>query len=303
MTSFRIGYERSLYQSFSGTSAIHAQQRDLAKVREEMVTGLKVNRPSDNPVAFEQARNAATLTDRYTNYLSSVENARMWVDRTEQSLDHLNELLAQAKEEGLRAANSFRSNTDLDAIAARLEGLLAEMVDTMNTKSGNEHLFAGARTGLPPFDANGQPTADVQDLGGARVRQIGPGSPMQINVSGEQLFNVNADLTLTAGIQGLIDAIRDRDMDAMSSSIGDVETSREHVALLGTETGSRARRLSLAETNLREATLISEADRSRHEDADMIDTAMRLQKSQAGLQAAMQVTAMSLQTSILDFLR
>lgn len=303
MTSFRIGYERSLYQAFSGTSAIHAQQRELAAVREQLASGLRINRASDDPVAFDRARNADALTDRYATYLQSIENSRMWVDRTEQSLDHLNEILAQATEEGLRAANSFRSDTDLDAIAARLEGLLAEMVDTMNARSGKEYVFAGTRTGLSPFGADGQPTANLADLQGARLRPIGPGEPMQINIDGARLFEVNDNVTITGAIQNMIAAIRDRDEDAISAAIGGTETAREHIALLVTESGSRARRLTLAESSIRESHLLSEADRSRHEDADMIDTAVRLQRAEAGLQAAMQVTARTLQTSILDYLR
>lgn len=303
MTSFRIGTERSLYQAFSGPSTLHGKQRELAIAQERWSTGLKVNRPSDDPVAYEQGRLATSRLDQYATYLSSIDNSRMWVDRTEQALGHMNEILAQATEEGLRAANSFRSESDLAAIASRLEGLLDELVDTMNTKQGNEFVFGGSRTSLAPFGPDGLPTADIADLSGSRLRPIGPGAPMQINISGDRLFEVNDDVSIVGSIQNMIDAIRTRDMDGISASIAETELSREHVARLGTETGSRARRLTLAETSMREATLLTEAERSRHEDSDMIDTAIRLQKAEAGLQAALQVTARSLQRSILDYLR
>jgi flagellar hook-associated protein 3 FlgL len=303
MSSFRIGYERSLYQAASGPPALHVHQRELAAARERLMTGLAVNRPSDDPIAYEQGRNAASMSARYETYLQSIETSRMWVDRTEQALNHMNEILAQATEEGVRAANSFRSESDLDAIASRLEGLLAELVDTMNTKQGTEFVFGGTRTGLSPFDTDGLPTADLEDLAGARTRPIGPGQPMQVNVTGEQLYQVSDDLTITGAIQEMIEAIRDRDLERISNAIGDTEEAREHIARLGTETGSKARRLTLAETSTREASLLSEAERSRHEDADMIETAVRLQRAEASLQAALQVTARSLQTSILDYLR
>jgi flagellar hook-associated protein 3 FlgL len=303
MTSFRVGYERSLYQAFSGPSSLHGKQRDLAIAQERLATGLKVNRPSDDPVAYGQGRLATSSIDQYATYLASIDNSRMWVDRTEQALNHMNEILTQATEEGLRAANSFRSESDLDAIASRLEGLLAELVDTMNTKQGNEFVFGGSRTGLAPFGPDGLPTANLVDLSGSRLRSIGPGAPMQINISGDRLFEVNGNVSIVGSIQNMIDSIRDRDLNAISDSVADAELAREHVAILGTESGSRSRRLTLAETSMREATLLTEAERSRHEDADMIDTAIRLQKAEAGLQAALQVTARSLQTSILDYLR
>lgn len=301
MTSFRIARERSLYQSFDAR-AVQARQAQLAKLREQ-AGGLRVNRPSDDPAAFGQARRMEQMIGRYDTHLRTISSSRDWVNHTEQALGHLVEVFAQASEEGIRAASDSRSESDRLLIASRLEALLGEAIDSLNARNGSEYLFAGNRTGAAPFDADGEPTGTQVELGGARMRDIGPDASIQINITGSRLNDEPSGNGIAGTLRNLIDAVRSGDSSAMQTALGDVDHAREHVATLITDAGNTARRLTLAESNLREANLLAESRRSELEDTDLLENLLAIQRAETSLQAALQVTARTVQHSILDFLR
>ena len=301
MTSFRIARERSLYQSFDAR-AVQARQAELARLREQS-GGLRVNRPSDDPAAFGQARRMEQMVGRYDTYLRTISSSRDWINHTERALGQLVEVFVQVSEEGVRAANDTISTTDRELIASRLESLLGEAVDSLNARHGNEYLFAGNRTGTAPFDADGNPTGDATELGGTRKRDIGPGSEIDINISGTRLNNDPSGHGIAGTLRNLVDAVRAGDQALMQSALEDVTSVRDHVSSLVTDTGNTARRLTLAEDNLREANLLAESRRSEIEDIDLLENLLAIQRAETSLQAALQVTARTIQHSILDFLR
>jgi flagellar hook-associated protein 3 FlgL len=303
MNSVQLSREHGLYTAFSDR-AIQARQRELARLSEQIGTGKRVNRASDDPSSFAQARRMDVLTERYTQYQRSIDAARSWTDSTQKSLDDLAELFTRAHEAGLRASNGSLNASDGEIIAKELEALYTEVLDTLNTKSGEEYLFAGSRTTVTPFTEDGV-TGEVEYNGNAngRKRTIGHDLSMNINISGDRIHDTGAGYTITESLQNLIDSIRAGDPAAVSTALGQVEQSRDHVVDLGAEAGTLASRLSLAEDQLTDAMLTVESRRSELEDADVAELFMLFQKEQTGLTAALQSAASILQTSIMDYLR
>ena len=304
MSSFRISRERSLYQSLD-LKHIRQHQTTQARLNEQMTSGKRVNRPSDDPSAFMRAQSMSQMTARHEAYLDSVADARGWVAQTESALDHMVEILTQASVEANRAVGDSRWTGDRVAIANRLESLRDELIDTMNTTHNGEHIFGGNRTSRPPFE---WPLPDplespAPNLSGARIRDIGPTTSLQINIPGSELATLDDGTSILEAMQILIDSVRESDSDEMRRGFGLVNDSLDHVATLTTTAGSTARRLTLAENNLRDAALLTEARRSELEDTDALDAILQLHRSETGLQAALQVTARTIQSSILDFLR
>jgi flagellar hook-associated protein 3 FlgL len=301
MPSVNLSRERSLYKSFTD-HALQARQKDMARLQEQLTTGLRVNRPSDDPSSFGQARHLEALAQRYNQFQRSVAAARTWVDQTQQALGDLAELYTQSYEEGLRISNGIFSDGDREAAAKRLEGLLDTIVDRLNARSGDEYLFAGSRTTVKPFD-NGGAVVAYQGNDGGRTRHIGRELSINVNIDGARLNNTGAGFTITESLENLIDAVRSGVPANMETALGQVTTSRDHVIDLGGEAGSIGTRLHIAETQLVDAALLVEGRRSKLEDADFAEAMMDLQKTQTGLQASLMVAASVLQTSILDYLR
>ena len=316
MAAVNMARERSLYNQNARQSAPRLQ-RDISQLREQMSTGKRVNRPSDDPGAYEVAEQMRRLGNTYTRHEESIAAARPWVDHTQETLDQLGELFTQAQEEGLRAANDVRSDEDRESIAQRLESLKGEVVDQLNAKYDGEYLFAGNKTTTKPFADDGQPANPDTDppgvdgdsidkyegIDGERIRSIGPGRTLKVNVMGEELHEMSGDRTITGTLDELITAVRSGDVTDMQTALGNVEDARDHVIDKGAKAGDISRRLTAAKEQLEAAGLNAEERRSQAEDTDYLETVTALQQKQTSLQAALKATADTLQTSLMDFLR
>lgn len=304
MPTINLARERALYTAFSD-HAIQSRQMELARLQEQLSSGQRIRRASDDPSAFTEARQMELLTNRFAQYSRSISASQTWVTRTESNLDDLAELFTEAYEQGVRVNNATLSAGDREAEAQKLESILVNIVDIMNAREGEEFIFSGSRTTVKPFvqDAGPPPTVTYNGNSGARERHIGRDLSMTINIDGNALQTMGNGYTITEAVQGLIDGVRAGDPVAIDAAIGQVAGARDHVIDLGGQAGAMANRLTLAQTQLRDASHLAESRRSEMEDLDFAEALTKFQKSQMGLQAAVQVASSVLNTTLLDYLR
>lgn len=302
MSTVNMARERSLYADSSKRN-MTTLQRDISRLREQMTTGRRINRPSDDPDAYAVAEQMKTLRSQYARHEASIEAARPWVDQTQETLDRMAELFTRAQEEGVRAATDSRSSDDRDAIAESLRSLRDEVVDQLNTKHNGEYLFAGTRTGDKPFDNTGQPVVDHNAISGKRQRSIGPDQDLTVNINGKELHQMGGGQTIVGALDDLITAVDSDNVGDIQNELQTLEAARDQVVDQGAKIGSVSKRLSAAEEQLQSATLNVERQRADAEDTDYLETVSALQQKQTQLQAALRATASTLQTSLVDFLR
>jgi len=297
--SIRIAREQSVYAQ-NANASLATLRRDLAGLQEQLATGLRVNRPSDDPSAYAQARRLESLDQRYAQYGRAIGDARLWANQTGDELDTLTERFTEAYEEGLRALNDTLNEGDREAVADRIDALLAEVVDGLNAKSGGEYLFAGNRSTTEPFAEDGTPTGD---LSGDRVRQVGPSTDLVINVTGERVLDTGEGFTITESLRTLAATLRGDDTVSLDDAVGQVITARDHLIDVAADSGTVARRLDHTELYLQDASIEANRRRAELEEADYVETITRFQQVQTSLEAALRTTASTVQTTLLDYLR
>lgn len=303
MRPLSLSLERSL-AARTPDRAVSTLQRTLAGLQEQVTTGLRVNRPSDDPTSFERARYFEAQSTRIDGHLRTVGAGRLWVDETGAALADLADFAATAQTIGVQGRNDALGADEREALANRVESLRAQAIDRLNAEVDGEYLFAGNRTGQRPFDDTGAPTTgDLADLAGRRVRRIGPNVDLALNVSGERAQTLPDGTLATDALQGLADALRANDGPAITTALEQVTATRDHFIELESESGETSKRLLDAEAQLSDAFVRSEAQRSEYEEADMFEVATGLQKTQSHLEAALQTVASVRQRSLLDYLR
>lgn len=303
MRPLSLSLERSL-ASRTPDRAVGALQRRLAGLQEQVTTGLRVNRPSDDAVAFERARAFEAESARIQGHLETVGASRLWADETGAALADLSDFAATAQTIGVQGRNDALGADERGALAARVESLLAQAVDRLNAEVDGESLFAGNRTDQRPFNDDGTPsTGALADFGGRRVRRIGPNVDLALNVSGERVQTLPDGGLATDSFRALADALRADDGPAITAALESMTATRDHYLALEAEAGETSSRLTEAEGQLSEADLRAQARRSELEDADFFEVAAGLQKTQGHLDAALKTVAAVRQRSLLDYLR
>ena len=292
-------------------------RRDIASLSEQLSTGRRINRPSDDAAGFEQARKLEAFNNEVKQHQRSIDSSLHWINTTQDTLDGISEQFAEAYEQGVQGANDTLNADDRAALADQLRGIKDTVIDELNTKVGDEYLFAGNATQDEPFDtATGEPNAGPDDysrIDGERTRFVGPGQKLKINMTGQEVHQVDAGPPSTSIIDALDSMIDALDpptpfatptdqQNAIQNALGELEQARDHVIDRTAEAGTIARRLDLADTRLSDLSLRTEARRSEIEDTDLAETLTELQSKQTNLQAALKVTASVKQTSLIDFL-
>jgi flagellar hook-associated protein 3 FlgL len=319
MANVSIASNSSVYSGVI-SDEVPRLQRDISRLREQISSGKRINRPSDDPSSFATAERMKTLGNQLARREESIASARTFVDRTQQELDGLADLFTRAREDGVRAADDTRSADDRAAIANELRSIKGEVVDRMNSTQDGEYIFAGNRTDTQPFGADGSANdaapinGSLDALDGDRTRPIGKNQDLTINVDGKALAQYDTDggdpETITGALDNLIKAVDPADNSPpsgppdpdISTALGEVEDALDHVISKGSEAGAIGRRLSTAQEQVEAASLEANERRSDAEDTDLATAISELQQRQTQLQAAFQATSSSQQTSLVNFL-
>lgn len=319
MANVSIASNSSVYSGVI-SDEVPRLRRDISRLREQVSSGTRINRPSDDPDGFAMAERMETLGNQLARRKEAIADAQPFVDRTQQELDGLADLFTRAREKGVQAADDSRNDSDRASIAQELRSIKDEVVDRMNAQHDGEYIFAGNRTDTKPFKENGEP--DYTDgatppnpthdpIDGDRTRPIGKNQDLTVNIDGKELDQYGTTAsgdpkTITGALDDLIHAVDPKDNTGSDPDIrpalGEVEDALDHVIDKGAKAGMIGRRLSTAQEQIEMASLNAKERQSDAEDTDLASALSELQQKQTQLQAALRVTASSQQTSLVDYL-
>ncbi len=274
----------------------------LAQYQEQMSSGKRINRVSDDPVVAKIALGYRQGAFESGKYLDNVNKATSFMTATDSTLGEMSQILDQVKQLGVQGANGSQDATSRRALAQSIDSYLDRTVDLANTVHDGRYLFSGTATLQKPFARNAAGTGvdysgnlDTFDV------SIGPGAQATVNQNGNELFKGQTDIFKT--LTDLRDALTQNDTAAISGSLAGVDAAAERVNDLHGAMGGRMQRLDLARNQLERTKSYLEELTSQVEDVDLADTYSKFNLANTALQAGLRAGASVLQTSLVDFLR
>ena len=148
----------STAQAFdSGIDALSKRQIDLQNLQEEMTTGKRVAKASDDPAAAARAERAMASVDRTTTSQRAVDASKVAMTQVESTLGSAGDLMQQARELVVSAGNGSYTDTERAGIANQLQGIRSQLLTLANQDDGaGTYLFGGQGSTQKPFiDAPG----------------------------------------------------------------------------------------------------------------------------------------------------
>lgn len=126
-------------------------QTNLSRVQEALASGKKVNRPSDEPIAYEQIMKFRTVLHNIAKRSLSVHEAASRLNLSESVIGSAETIALRGKEIALQERNATSSAATRQAVAKEVHQLLLSLVDTANTKINERYLFSGFETQTAAF--------------------------------------------------------------------------------------------------------------------------------------------------------
>ncbi len=279
---------------------LQANLQRLEQTQNELSSGKRLRKPSDDPAAVGRALIYRTDLATGTQYLSTIQSSLDWLNANETALASMTENLQRVRELAVQGGNDTLDQNGMADIAAEVDQLLQHMVSLGNADLRGQRLFAGLKTDANPFTLNAGPPTTVTYNGdaGQMVREIDRGVTVTINIPGST-FLPAAFTALT----NLRDHLRAADSAAVRADISSVDAALGGVLAARGNVGALTNRVQAAQD--RQEGLNAEIQKllSNVEDTDFTDAITRAAAQENVYKAALGVGAKAIQSSLLDYLR
>ncbi len=116
----------------------------------QMSTGKKITRPSDDPVIAIRSLKLNSTVDKIDQfYEKNAADADSWLDLTRSALSTVMDVLKDVRSDILKARSNYNQVKDRDAVIKNLKMAIDEIYSTGNADSAGRSVFTGYRTDMP----------------------------------------------------------------------------------------------------------------------------------------------------------
>jgi flagellar hook-associated protein 3 FlgL len=282
----------------TANSSLSTDMAALQSITEKVSSSKQLNRPSDNPADVRSAVGLRDTLAQLDQFGRNIDSANSKVSAMDTALAASGDLLQRANELAIEGANGTLSAEQRQSISAEVAQLTEALAQDASAKVGDEYVFSGFRVDRAPFQVTGPgQVGSYQGDQGVVVARIGLASTMQVNLSGDAVFQP----AITALTQLQADLNDGRPVQ--QTTIGQIGAALQTLLQARATVGARANRLDDAKSSQQDLVTSNQALLSQLEDTDMPSAITELTKRQTTYQATLAVTAKVMQTSLLDYLR
>jgi flagellar hook-associated protein 3 FlgL len=180
-------------------------QVSLSDIQQQLSSGKKLLRPSDDPVGATQV---IRLTEEIAQINQYKKNSNLLINSLEQEetiLRSVNTGIDRARVLMLQSGNGIVGSNDRKAIATEMSQIKEQLFALMNSQNpADEYIFAGYQSASPAFSFNPSAAGDKYSFegdGGENKIQISDNVKQQMNNSGLDVFE-NVLSRLTSSVSG-----------------------------------------------------------------------------------------------------
>jgi len=272
-------------------------------LQNQLSSGNRITRPSDDPVGIENALRIKSSISHVEQWKANASEGLAYMNTTDTTLGDMTSMLQRAKELAIQGANGSMSPDDRNKIALEIDQIKEQMVQLSNTRVGSKYIFGGTanKEPFPNGATQWQGSDDIVKF------QVGSSLSLEISVNGRDLFGVDdsdlSNIGMFKSLDNLSNALKTSDMNAIQTSIGDLEDQADNVVNYRAQLGARQNRMDSLYQQLDTTALNLTQSLSDIMDADIAKTLVDFKSQENVYQAALSVGAKIIQPSLVDFMR
>ena len=297
----------------------------MGQWQEQLSTGSKLLRPSDDPVGVTKAMSYRTQLTQNAQYKENLDTATKWLDTTDTSLGSVTSAMTRVQELITQASNDTNQTVDREKMLVEIKQIQQEIHDLANTKVGDTYLFSGTRTNEPLYKTD-PTTGEVtfNDEAGTDIEAPENGFGESVNI---EIYNdIQLDINTTGAMKmfGKIDEVFTRieealsDNDATGADIGSIlggtnsVEDREYTTIQGSidlvlknraDIGAKQNRVDMMSDRLALQKETLTKQKSNVEDVEYEEAITNLITQESIHRASLSVGGRIIQQTLVDFIR
>ena len=171
--------------------SVQTAEDRLGILTQQIASGKRIQRPSDDPVGAGQALRAHAALEKSLSDQSTLEQAVTLNNALDSALGNMTSPLQTALNAALSATQTGLGSTGLAACATEVRAAMEQLVTCGNAEFNGIYLMAGTDNRQSPLSTTGNPADVVTYSGNEQAMQItiSPGRVAPLTVTGQNLFN------------------------------------------------------------------------------------------------------------------
>lgn len=291
-------------QSQAMLARLSDARQSLSQSQQQIASGKRIESVSDAPADAVAAMDHRARLARVNQLSRNADAGSTWLNQVDQALTSVNTQLVTARTSVVQAASGANDAVARQAVANQLLAIRDALLGTANTSLGGRPVFGGTSSSPVAYDASGTYQGD----GGQVTMPVAPGVTMTLNATGPAVFGTanpgdpaNGDVFQL--LTTLAAAANAGDTTTLNTGLTRLDAAISRAQTVQAQVGARAKQLE----DLQEASKLSvqqlSSSISKLEDVDIAQATIEMKNRELAYQAALQVSARVIQSSLMDFLR
>lgn len=287
--------------------------KNVQKYQTQLSTLKQVSKSSDDPLRVSKILDLKSSITQNEQYKNTISTSIDFTNVQDSALDSATQALQRIKTLTQSSASDTLSDEGRQANKAEIEEEINNYVNALNTKFGNQYLFAGKNTSKAPFevenDANGEflgikynGTTDPADKGNL-TREIAAGVTIELSTDGRAYLNEQTPGdNIGTFFKDVLTALDKNDTKALSGLLTRTDNEIDNVVNNRSKIGAIFNSLEATKDRNESEKLNLDSTLSENQDIDLAETYTKYMMEMTAYQSSMMMGTKILQTSILDYL-
>ncbi|MFA1821343.1 flagellar hook-associated protein FlgL [Virgibacillus oceani] len=277
---------------------------NMSKYMDQLSTGKKINRPSDDPVVAMNGMNYRSQVSEIQQFQRNTSEVHNWMDNTDAALNTATQAMQKLRELAVQASNDTYDEQERENIKKEAVQLKQHLEGIAETNVNGKYIFNGTNTNESPFNDAGEFTPNTEKV----QIDVAGGMKVDANVNpeevfGNELFSNPDDPDNPGKLDRLINALENNNQAGIEESIKDLDDSIDQVINTRAGLGARMNRLELVENRLADQEIVATKTMSDNEDVDYAEAITKLITQESLHRAALSAGSRIIQPSLVNFLR
>jgi len=143
------GTLNNIYNNFSFALCLHTEA--LAKLQEQVSTGSRINRISDDPSAAHRVLGLSTNEKSLVNYIDNLSEVVSTLELSYTVVKDIVSILRKTRQRLAQITSGIYSETARESAAEEIDDILEQVVLLANTKQMDQYRFGGTDTSSAPY--------------------------------------------------------------------------------------------------------------------------------------------------------
>jgi flagellin-like hook-associated protein FlgL len=136
-------------------SQLQTDQLDIFRLQNQISTGKRITRPSEDAPAAQRAITLQRLIERKTQLQSNVNTGLSFLTATDVALNDVSSLLGDIRGLALGAASTTATDEERAVAATEVDQAIDQLLAVGNRRFRGRYLFAGSQTNVEPYAKSG----------------------------------------------------------------------------------------------------------------------------------------------------